>query len=155
MDVGLGTDTDRRVGPDRRRSRLAFRYPDRRLGYPRRLLQQSPIRLGYLRFLAAYRDNAPLIVLTLIALLALNASDLVLTLHSLGRGATEANPAMAFLLEHTPALAVTVKLAVGVLVAGALWVLRRYRRALEASLLLMVILTALAAYHGTVLVALA
>jgi hypothetical protein len=47
-----------------------------------------------------------------------------------------------------PVLAGVIKLLIATGVAGAMWMLRRYRRVLEASLLLLVAMAGLLAYHG-------
>ncbi len=84
--------------------------------------------------------------------LLLNLADLVLTLDALEMGAVEANPLMAGLFDLSPVAATIFKLAIGLLIAGILWRMRRYRRVLEASLLLVAVMTVVLLYHGWFLV---
>lgn len=78
---------------------------------------------------------------------ALNIADLVLTQRALGLGAVEGNPLMAVLFEIDPFLAGALKIGVGLVVVGLLWALRRYRRALEFSIIALVGMGLVFAYH--------
>lgn len=111
---------------DRRAVRVFFRYPERRTGFDRR----SPGRL-----VTWYRDHPAVIGATLTAIMVLNVADLLITLWALENGAREANPVMAALLTRGPVLAGTIKLAVGLGVVAVIWMMRRYRRILEVSLI--------------------
>lgn len=138
--------TDRRSAD--RRSRIpAFRYPERRSGFDRRTPPADSWRGRYRATLLWYRRTPAALGAVLGLMLALNAADLVLTLHALDRGAVEVNPVMAQMFEAGTAPAALFKLTVGVLVAGVIWALRRYRRILEASLIVVAILGALVVYH--------
>ena len=117
---------ERRRGPDRRRRRPAFRFPDRRSGFDRR---QS----GGL--LAWYRDRPMLIAASLAAIVALNVADYALTVRALDYGAREANPIMAVLFAHDPTLALAFKMFTATAVVLVIWQLRRYRKILGVSLL--------------------
>ena len=118
--------TERPRGPDRRRRRAMFRFPDRRTGFDRR-------RPGGL--LAWYRDRPAVIAAALAAIVALNVADYTLTVQALERGAREANPIMATLFAHDPALALAFKLFTATAVVLVIWQLRRYRKILGVSLL--------------------
>jgi hypothetical protein len=123
---------------DRRSSRAAFRFPDRRSGFDRRAVAGV---------VAWYRDRPRLIATALAAIVLLNVADFVLTLHALELGAREANPVMAGLLDRGPALAGAIKLLLAVAVAAVIWRMRRYRRILEVSLVAMAAFTLLIAYQ--------
>ncbi len=140
-------------GPDRRRSEVAFRVPERRDGFDRRRPPRGSWRRRFDRFLRRYRDDPGLIIEVLGVFLLLNLADLVLTLDALSLGAVEANPFMAGLFDLSPVVASLFKLTVGLLIAGILWKMRRYRRALEASLVLVGVMTLVLLYHGWLLVA--
>lgn len=132
---------ERRAGAERRVRRVSLHYPERRSGFDRRECG------AWQRLLLAYRDRpgAVLLVLSLVVLLGL--ADLLLTLRALGQGATELNPVMARLFAAGPVSAVSIKMGITLAVAGGIWLLRRYRRALEASLLLLAGFLVLAGYH--------
>jgi hypothetical protein len=132
---------DRRYA-DRRVSRLAVRWPDRRTGFDRR---GGPSRWG--RVVLAYARRPAVIAAVLGTVVLLNAADLWLTVRALDRGAVEVNPVMRVLLETRPVTAAVFKLAVGVGVAAVLWRLRRYRRILEVSLVLLAGFLMLTGYH--------
>ncbi len=120
--------TDRRSG-ERRRSWISLRYPDRRLGFRRRL-PAGPIARRYHATLTSMRDRTLTIALLVSLLFALNLADLILTRRALAAGAIEANPIMAALFEA--GLAVPAKLGLTALAIATLWALRRYRIALAA-----------------------
>ena len=142
-------ETERRTGIDRRVRLVSLRRPERRLGYVRRLPDSGGLRLAYHRTLASLRDNNRVLVLSLLAIIWLNSADLYFTAHSLEAGAIEVNPVMAQLLESNAILAGVFKLAIGLAVALGIWILRRYRRATEAALFIVVLLTALVIYQAS------
>jgi hypothetical protein len=123
---------------DRRVAGAAFRFPDRRTGFDRR------VDAGVVGW---YRDRPGLIAIALSALVLLNIADFTLTLRALDLGAREANPVMAGLLNLSPALAGTVKVGLTVLVAAAIWKMRRYRRILQISLVALAGFTMLVIYQ--------
>ena len=138
--------TDRRRAD--RRSRLpGFRYPERRLGFDRRTPPRGTWRGRYRAALLWYRRTPAALVAVLALILALNLADLVLTLRALDRGAVEVNPVMAQLFDAGTAPAAVFKMTVGVLIAAVIWALRRYRRILETSLIVVALLGALVGYH--------
>lgn len=134
---------DRRTATDRRSTRVAFRYPERRMGFDRRELATS----RRMRAMDAYRRRPALVACCVAAVLALGAADFVLTLWLIGMGATEINPVMARLLDSGPVSAAVFKGLVTLAVAGGIWALRRYRRVLELSLAVLVVMTAVVLYE--------
>lgn len=135
---------------DRRVSRVAVRWPDRRSGFERR---DTPS--WWRRLVLAYARRPLAVGLVLGALVLLNAADLWLTVRALDRGAIEVNPVMRVMLETRPLTAAVFKLSVGFGVAAVLWRLRRYRRILEVSLVLLAGFVVLTGYHLVGAVALA
>jgi len=147
-DVALG---NQRSGVDRRVRRVPLHYPDRRTGFDRRMAGVS----RYQRLLDIYRSRDGLVAVCLAAIVVLNLTDLALTRVLIGLGASEVNPIMAGLLAAGAVPAVAVKVAVTIAVVGGVWVMRRYRRMLEFSLVLLGALALLAVYQvaGVVLLA--
>ncbi len=131
---------------DRRVHRASFRLPERRTGFARRLPAGGAGRFTLL--LEAYRDRPGLIALAIGMIVGLSAADLLLTLRALDLGAVELNPAMAWLLEVGPWAAAAFKLSTALAVGAVTWAMRRYRRILEASLLLAGIMTAVLVHHA-------
>ena len=138
---------ERRRDFDRRVRLVSFRLPERRLGYQRRLPQGGRVRRAYHLTLDGLRDNTRVLVLALTAIIWLNSADLFLTAHALDAGAIEVNPLMAHLFESDEVLAGAFKLLVGLAVALGIWMLRRYRQAMEAALFLVVVLSGLIVYQ--------
>jgi hypothetical protein len=101
----------------------------------------------YRDWLLAYRQNQRTLALVLAVITALNVADLVLTQRALGLGAVEGNPLMAVLFEADPVMAGVMKIGVGLGVVGLLWALRRYRRALEFSIIALVGMGLVFVYH--------
>lgn len=143
--------SDRRLA-DRRVRRLSLHYPERRRGFDRRLPGGS-FRAACARMVRTYRDRPLLIASVLSTVVLLNALDLALTMRAIHLGAVELNPVMAALLGLDPALAAACKLTLVGIVAAVLWILRGYRRVLEASLLLLIGFTLLFGYQLAVLAA--
>jgi hypothetical protein len=134
---------DRRTATDRRSTRVAFRYPERRSGFDRRGLAGS----RRLRMMDAYRRRPALVAWCVTAVVLLGAADFVLTMRLIGMGATEINPVMARFLDGGPAAAAVFKGLVTVAVATGVWALRRYRRVLELSLAVLAVMTAVVLYE--------
>lgn len=137
---------------ERRTRRVSLHWPERRRGFERRMA--SPGRRRYQHALTRYGGHPWLLITVLTAVVALNGVDLVLTVHLLHGGAVELNPIMARMLDVDVALAAAVKVTLGVAVVAVLWMLRRYRRALEASVVILALLVAVVAYQtgGIVLI---
>jgi hypothetical protein len=138
---------ERRSPVDRRVRRVSLRFPERRTGFDRRVPSASGARRASWRVLQRYRDAPRGVALVLALVVVLSVLDLLFTMRALHLGATELNPVMGALLGSSPAAAGIFKVVVTLVVAGGIWRLRRYRRVLEASLFLLVGLSALAAYH--------
>ena len=132
---------ERRAGPDRRVRRVSLHYPERRRGFDRRNAGT------YQRLLLTYRRRPYVIAAVLGLVAALGFADLLFTLRALSLGATEVNPVMARLFAAGPMAAGLIKMGITMAVAGGIWLTRRYRRALEASLLLLAGFVVLTAYH--------
>jgi len=136
---------DRRTLTDRRSTRVAFHYPERRTGFDRRALAHS----RRLRVMDAYRRRPALVAWCAAAMVALGMMDFVLTLRLIDMGATEVNPVMARLLEFGPVSAAVFKGLITAAVAAGVWTLRRYRRVLELSLAVLAVMTAVVLYEIT------
>ncbi|MCJ7725704.1 MAG: DUF5658 family protein [Acidimicrobiia bacterium] len=137
------TVMDRRTETDRRSRRVSFRYPERRTGFDRRALNTS----ARMRVLDAYRQRSALIAWCVAAVVGLGVADFVLTLRLIDLGATEINPVMGRLLDGGPVSAAVFKGLMTLAVAGGVWALRRYRRVLELSLAVLVVMAAVVLYE--------
>ena len=138
MTAVAGSD---RRGRERRVRTVSLRYPERRAGFDRRSSSR------YSTAIESFRSNQRAIVGVLGLVVVLNAMDLVLTVQALGRGATEANPVMAWLFDQDLLLAATFKLLIGLAVTATIWRLRRYRRLLELALVLAAVFAVVLGYH--------
>ena len=87
----------------------------------------------------------------LVTVAMLNVVDLALTLRAIEFGAVELNPIMAALLGTDPVVAAVFKVTIGLGVVAVMWVMRGYRRVLEASLVLLGGFTLLTACSLTML----
>lgn len=85
----------------------------------------------------------------------MNLLDLGFTEMALRAGASEGNPVMASLFSHDPVLAASFKISLIASVSLALWLLRRYKIALQATVVATTIFAGILAYHGAIQVALA
>lgn len=140
-------DNADRVG-DRRVRRTPFHFPERRTGFDRRRPKAKGWRGYYDDTLRSYRANETRFLLVLATIVVFNYVDYLLTVRVLRAGGAELNPLMAWAFEIGPTFAAIAKLGtVGVAVV-VLLMLRRYRRTLEASIVLLVIYTALMFYHA-------
>ena len=128
---------------DRRSARVAFRYPERRMGFDRRASATS----RRLRMVYALRGRPSLIAGCIAAVVALGAADFLLTLRLIDLGATEVNPVMARLLDGGPVAAAVFKGVVTLAVVGFVWTLRQYRRVLELSLAVLAVMSAVVLYE--------
>lgn len=136
---------ERRGGERRRRRVYVFR--DRRSGFERRDQQRGGVPGLVHNVLVTLRDNPAALRVLLVAVNALNLIDFGFTLNALSLGAGEANPVMASLFEAGPVWAGLFK-TVAVLVATAIvWECRRYRKALAAGVLILLVFVAVFVYH--------
>ncbi len=86
-------------------------------------------------------------MLVLATIVVFNFIDLHLTIRVLRNGGVEINPIMARLIAWGPLPAATIKLGVIGIVVLVLLSLRRFRRTLETSLLLLMTYSGLVLYH--------
>ena len=98
--------------------------------------------------LVAYGRDTVRFWTVLATIVVFNFLDLMLTSRALNRGAIEGNPVMRSLFWNDPVVAALVKIGVVAAVVLALQRMRRFRRALELSLVLLVGFTALMFYHA-------
>lgn len=134
-------------GSDRRiRDRLY--YPERRRGFERRRPARGTWRSRYHTWLDRYRRDRDTIAAVILVFVLLNLVDLLLTVQALSMGAIEGNPVMAYLFAVDPTLAALFKVVVSAGIALALWSARRYRRILEASVMMVGVMTVVLLYHG-------
>ncbi len=137
---------------DRRVDRTPFHFPERRTGFDRRIPNGSRWRNYYDATLRSYRSNETRFLLVLATIVVFNYVDYLLTVRVLRAGGAELNPVMAWAFQISPTFAAVAKLGtVGVAVL-VLLMLRRYRRTLEASLVLLAVYTALMFYHAALAV---
>ncbi len=102
-----------------------------------------------------YRDNQQTFLLVLATIIVFNYVDYLLTYRVLRAGGAELNPVMARLFEISPVVAAVAKMGTVGAAVLVLMLLRRYRRTLEASLILLVAFTALMFYHAAIAIQLA
>jgi hypothetical protein len=145
MERAASEHTDR--GRDRRSRRTPFYFPERRTGFDRRR-PRSGWTARYDAALRNYRDRNTTFLLVLATIVVFNFIDYFLTARVLEAGGVELNPVMARLFDVDPVLAAIVKIGVGGAAAVWLLLLRRYKRSLEASLVLLLGFTALMFYHA-------
>ena len=135
-------------GSDRRSPNIPLYLPERRRGFDRRRPAEGTWRARYHHLLEEYRHDHDTIAAALLVFVVLNIVDLLLTVKALSMGAVEVNPVMAWLFAIDPTMAAAFKVVVGIGIALAVWSARRYRRMLEASLVLVAVMTLVLAYHG-------
>ncbi len=102
-----------------------------------------------------YRENKSTFLLVLATIIVFNYVDYLLTIRVLRAGGQELNPIMARLFEISPVVAATAKLGTVGAAVLVLLMLRRYRRTLEASLVLLLAFTALMFYHAALAIRIA
>ncbi len=94
-------------------------------------------------------------LLVLATIVVFNYIDYQLTVRVLEAGGAELNPIMARLFDISPVVAAAAKLGAVGAVAVVLLLLRRYRRTLEVSLILLMAYTALMFYHASLAIQIA
>ena len=145
----------RRRGDDRRVRRSPLHFPERRSGFDRRLLDRPGWGGMWDASMRKYRDNRPSFLLVLSTIIVFNYVDYLLTIRVLRAGGSELNPVMARLFEISPVMAAVAKMGTVGAAVLVLMLLRRYRRTLEASLILLLAFTALMFYHAAIAIQLA
>lgn len=133
---------------ERRQDHTAFFFPERRTGFDRRRSDQSAWKQHYDASLRRLRDSPTMFPLVLATIIVLNYVDYMLTVRVLQAGGAELNPLMALLFETDPVIAAVAKFGSVGAVVLVLLLLRRYRRTLEASLVLLLGFSALTFYHA-------
>lgn len=123
---------------DRRLSRPAICYPDRRSGFDRR--SQKGL-------LGALRESPAVLLTLLIGLNALSAADWAFTTRALANGALEANMILDSLIAIDPLAAAAFKAACVLAVTAAIWLARRYRLVLATAVGAVAVYGALMVYH--------
>ena len=93
------------------------------------------------------RDRPRILFELLLIVNLLSILDLIITVRILREGGVELNPLMAQLLSADTASAAAIKIALVGAGTAAIWLLRRRRPALEATLLLLAVFGALIAYE--------
>lgn len=132
---------------DRRQMRR-FVLWDRRLGFDRRRSSyRSPFGAALDGSLVYLRDHPSATVAVLAFANLLSLFDLWLTTIVLRLGAVEANPFMRYFFEASPAQAALVKVGLIGAASLGLWMLRRRRSALMATLFFLVVYAVLVLYE--------
>jgi hypothetical protein len=122
-------------------------FRDKRSGFDRRQREASGFRGVLQQALLRLRDDPTKLQVLLILVNVLNLTDFALTMNALAGGASEANPVMASLFKAGPVWAGVFKTC-AVLVATALvWECRRYRKALLAAVLMLLVFAVIFVYH--------
>ena len=148
MREGIYSGSRDRRSQERRRRRFSIVWPERRSGFDRRRSSSGragEVALGNL--LLGLRDRPAVVRILLITVNLLNLTDYALTLNVLSSGGGEANPIMRSLFLIDPVYAGLFKIAAVFLVTVLVWRLRRFRSALEAVLVMMVVFGAVFFYH--------
>lgn len=130
---------------DRRVLHTPWRFPERRSGFDRRT--PDGWRGRYYADLRNYADRRLAFPLVLATIVVFNLIDYVMTVRILGLGGLELNPIMQRLFATSMEVAALVKLLTAGAVTLVLLALRRYRRTLEVSLLVVLAYSALTLYH--------
>lgn len=129
---------------DRRVNKKAIVVPERRTGFDRRSDNHT---VGH-KVAHHLSSNMSLLACLLILINLLNFADLIFTYLALGAGHDEANPFLRYIfINFSPLIGGYLKLGVGFIVTLAIWHLRKYRRMLEATLLILAIYTGIFFYH--------
>ena len=118
--------------------------PERRTGFDQRTTNHS---IGH-RVTSHLSKSELLLAALLILINILNLADLVFTYLALGAGHQEANPFLRYVfLNYDPVIGGYIKITIGVLVTLVIWLLRRYRRMMEATLIILAIHFSIFFYH--------
>jgi hypothetical protein len=148
MDEGVGLRWNERRAGDRRRRRFSLVLHERRSGFDRR----GPVRAGSAtavleNTLVGLRFRPGTLWAMLAMVNALNLADFALTLKVLAAGGGEVNPIMRSLFALNPAYAGVFKVMAVLLTTLLVWRCRRFRRALEAALVMMAVFAVVFFYH--------
>jgi hypothetical protein len=136
---------------DRRQRRVSFVLHERRSGFDRR--EPGGAGGGLACVLAGLRDRPGTLWVLLVTVNILNLADFFLTLNVLAAGGGEANPILRPLFEASPVYAGLFKFLTVFIVTLIVWRCRRFRRALEAALIMVGVFAVVFLYHILGLVA--
>jgi hypothetical protein len=136
---------DRRTGERRRRHVYVFH--DRRSGFDRRHQHRGGVTGLLQDALVTLRDNPAALRVLLLVINALNLFDFGFTLNALSIGAREANPVMASLFDASPVWAGLFKTAAVLVATAIVWECKRYRKALAAGVMMLLVFAAVFLYH--------
>ncbi len=134
---------------DRRQNRVSFAWPERRSGFDRRGPAPDANRasVAFEGILTGLRDRPATVRVMLVAINMLNLADFVLTINVLNTGGGEANPIMRSLFALNPVYAGIFKILAIFLISLVIWRFRRYRSALEISLVVLAVFMGVFFYH--------
>jgi hypothetical protein len=139
---------DRRMQGDRRAGKARAHFPERRTGFDRRADPSiGRRRAAYRRWIRGISESPARSAVLMASIVVLNVADMAFTFAALDRGLEELNPVVAALLDTGHGLAAFVKIGVAVVLAAAGWWFRRFRRVIEAALLVNAIMAGVVFYH--------
>jgi len=139
---------DRRTQKDRRGRNTTVHFPERRRRFDRRTDPSAGrARVAYLGWIRRLSESPGRAALLMVSIVVLNIADMAFTFRALGRGFQEVNPVMAGLLGAGHGFAAFVKIGVSVVLAAAGWRFRRFRRVIEAALLVVILTMVVALYY--------
>jgi hypothetical protein len=144
----VGCVEDRRTLTDRRARRTTIHFPERRTGFDRRTHPSAgTARVAYLDWIRRLSESPMRAGFLMISIVVLSIADMAFTFRALDRGLQEVNPVMAGLLDTGHGFAALVKIGVSAALAVAGWWLRRFRRVIEAALLVVALMSLVVLYH--------
>lgn len=135
----------RRRRQERRMEHKPLHFPERRTGFERRDLPGW--RGTYQSEMRKFSESHLGLPLVLATIVVFNLIDYLMTVRILAAGGSELNPIMERLFQISPQVAALFKLFTAGLVVLLLLGLRKYRRTIEISLLIMVGYSALMFWH--------
>lgn len=141
-------DLDRRTQKDRRARKTTVHFPERRLGFDRRMDPSvGRARGSYLGWIRRLSESPERVALLMLSIVVLNIADMAFTFRALDRGLRELNPVMAGLLDAGHGVAAIVKIGVSVALAAIGWWFRRFRRVIEVALIAVTLMSLVVLYH--------
>jgi hypothetical protein len=133
---------------ERRQRRVSLVWPERRSGFDRRgSASAGRASIAFESVLVGLRDRPAAIRVLLLTVNMLNLADFALTMNALAAGGGEANPIMRSLFNVNPVYAGLFKILAVFAVSLAIWRFRRYRSALQVTLVLLAVFVGVFFYH--------
>jgi hypothetical protein len=133
---------------ERRQRRVSLVWPERRSGFDRRgPASAGRASIAFESVLVGLRDRPAAIRVLLLTVNMLNLADFALTMNALAAGGGEANPIMRSLFNVNPVYAGLFKILAVFAVSLAIWRFRRYRSALQVTLVLLAVFVGVFFYH--------